>query len=332
MHAAVAAIDPEPGDEFITTSITDMGAIAPILSQGAIPVFADVDASTCNVTADTIAAQLSDRTRAIVVTHLFGNPCQMEPIIALAKKHRLPIIEDCAQAYLATERGAITGTLGTIGIFSLQQGKHITCGEGGVSITSDDELARRMRLFINKGWDYHATDPDHRVLAPNYRMTELQGAVALAQLGKMDGMVAHRRRMASRLSNLLQDISGLDCPVDSPGSESAFWRYPLRVDLAIHPGGPVKLAGGLGRHGISAFAHYIKKPAFECEVFVRQKTFGKSRWPFTIARPEALDYSRVRYPGTYEGLERVVVLPWSERLSEADVDYIASAVRECLCA
>lgn len=126
IHAAVAAIDPEPGEEIVTTPITDMGAITPILYQGAIPVFADVDARTCNVTAETIEPRLSERTRAIIVTHLFGNPVEMAPILDLAKRRSIPVIEDCAQAFLARSGGRPVGTLGAIGCFSLQQGKHIT--------------------------------------------------------------------------------------------------------------------------------------------------------------------------------------------------------------
>lgn len=123
VHTAVAAIDPEPGDEIVTTSITDMGALAPIIYQGAIPVFADVDPRTYNVTASTIEAALSERTRAIIVTHLFGNPCDMEPIMELARSRSIPVIEDCAQSFLAESGGRVTGSLGDIGCFSLQQGK-----------------------------------------------------------------------------------------------------------------------------------------------------------------------------------------------------------------
>ncbi len=104
VHTAVAAIDPEPGDEIITTPITDMGALTPILYQGAIPVFADVDPETYNITAETIEARLSERTRAIMVTHLFGNPCEMHEIMELARARRIPVIEDCAQSFLAEHR------------------------------------------------------------------------------------------------------------------------------------------------------------------------------------------------------------------------------------
>jgi len=184
VHLAIAAVDPNPGDEIITTPITDMGALTPILYQGAIPVFADVDDRTCNVTAKTIEAKLSDKTKAIVVTHLFGNPCEMDEIMELAAARNLPVIEDCAQAFLASYGGKAVGTIGRIGCFSLQQGKHITTGEGGIVTSDDDALARRMYLYINKAWGYGDAKPDHYFLALNYRMSELQGAVALAQLPK----------------------------------------------------------------------------------------------------------------------------------------------------
>ncbi len=142
IHTAIAAIDPEPGDEIVTTSITDMGALTPILYQGAIPVFADVDPATCNVTAETIEKVLSPRTRAIIVTHLFGNPCRMNQIMELARARGIPVIEDCAQAFLAKCGDQYIGTIGDIGCFSLQQGKHITTGEGGLVTSNNPDLAR----------------------------------------------------------------------------------------------------------------------------------------------------------------------------------------------
>ena len=152
VHCAVAALDPEPGDEVITTSVTDMGALSAILYQGAIPVFADVCPRTGNVTAESITTHLSDRTKAIIVTHLFGNPCDMTAIMAVANARGIPVIEDCAQAFGATHKGKAVGTFGVAGCFSLQQGKHITTGEGGIVVTDDPAVARRVFLFVNKAW------------------------------------------------------------------------------------------------------------------------------------------------------------------------------------
>ncbi len=140
LHCAIAAVSPEPGEEVITSPITDMGAVTPILFQGAIPVFADVNPQTLNLTADSVASVISSRTRAIVVTHLFGCPADVVTIRDLGNKYGIPVIEDCAQAFLAESADGIVGTTGVIGCFSLQQGKHITSGEGGVLITNDDDL------------------------------------------------------------------------------------------------------------------------------------------------------------------------------------------------
>ena len=327
IHVAVAAINPEPGDEIVTTAITDMGALTPIMYQGAIPVFADVDPATLNVTAETVDAALSDRTRAIIVTHLFGNPAQTKAIKALADKRGIPVIEDAAQAFMARESGSEIGSIGAIGCFSLQQGKHITCGEGGIVTTNDVALARRMRLFINKAWPYGEAGPDHEFIALNYRMTELQGAVALAQFDKLAGNVRIRRLNADRLTQALAGINGIATPQIAPDAEHVYWKYCLRIDPDALPGGPPALAAALKDENILSAPRYIQKPAFECAVIRDQRTFGNSRFPFSLARPEAVDYSRERFPGTYAGLRDVLVLPWNERYTNEHVDYLADAIR-----
>ncbi len=327
IHCAVAAIDPEPGDEIVTTAITDMGALTPILYQGAIPVFADVDPHTYNVTAEAIARVLSPRTRAIVVTHLFGNPADMEAICALANERNIPIIEDCAQAFLARTNGSYVGTLGTVGAFSLQQGKHITTGEGGIVVTNDDAIARRVYHFINKAWGYGDPNPDHTFIALNYRMSELCGAVAAAQLEKLEDIVAKRQELAIELDRALSGVSGVETPVVHNGNEHTYWKYAIRGDERIVPGGVTAIAKRLREREIFTAPRYIQNPAFKCEIFEKQRTFGNSRWPFSIARPEAVDYDPSRFPGTFEALERVLVVPWNDRFSSDDVAYIADAIR-----
>jgi len=326
LHAAVAAIDPEPGEEIITTSITDMGALTAILAQGAVPVFADVDPLTGNVTAKTINDKISSRTRAIVVTHLFGNPCRMKKIMALAKFKSIPVIEDCAQAFLASADGKRVGTIGDIGCFSLQQGKHITTGEGGITVSDNPDYARRIKLFVNKAWGYGDTNPDHYFLAPNYRMTELQGAVAFAQLAKLEWVVESRRDTGDLMTRILGNLPGIRTPEVARDSTNVYWKYPLLIDPAVIPGGTVGLSSRLKDHRIVSIPRYIQKPAFECAIFRDQKTFGNSRFPFSLARPEAVDYRREAYPGTYQYLDRVLVLPWNEKYTEIHLDYLAQSI------
>jgi perosamine synthetase len=330
VHTAVAAIDPEPGDEIVTTPITDMGALAPLLYQGAIPVFADVEPRTYNVSARTIEPRLSERTRAIIVTHLFGNSCDMSEIVELARSRNIPLIEDCAQAFLARHDGRNVGAMGDIGCFSLQQGKHITTGEGGLVTTNDDALARRMFLFINKAWGYGDAQPDHYFLALNYRMSELQGAVALAQLDKLEAVVESRINSAARLTRKLQHLPGVETPLVNPQNVHTYWKYCLHVDPQTISDGAAGIARLLKEKGIASAPRYIQKPAFMCEVFQKQRTFGESRYPFTLARPAAVDYDRELFQGTYEALEKILVLPWNERYTAEHVDYIADAIGEAV--
>jgi dTDP-4-amino-4,6-dideoxygalactose transaminase len=335
IHCAVAAIDPEPGDEIVTTSITDMGGIAPILYQGAIPIFADVDPVTLNVTPAAVAERIGPRTRAVIATHLFGNPCDVAGIKAVADRHGVPVIEDCAQAFLATQHGALVGTIGAIGAFSLQQGKHMTTGEGGLVITRDPAHARWMTLFSDKAWGYGDPKPDHYFLALNYRMTDLQGAVARAQLAKLDGVVERRRRTAEQLTARLAGTPGLVLPKPAPGSTHVYWKYPLIVDPEVIRGGADGLGGALKAAGVFCAPRYIQKPAFECEVFVKRKTFGKSQFPYSFREREdgtRITYAAADYPGTARGLERVVVLPWNEFYTERHVAFIAEAVQNAVAA
>ena len=330
VHCAIAALNPEPGDEIVTTAITDMGALAPILYQGAIPVFADVDPLTCNVTAASVAARITPRTRAIIATHLFGNPCEMAALRALADERGVMLIEDSAQAYLAMVDGRAVGTWGDIACFSLQQGKHITTGEGGFIATNDDALARRVTLFVNKAWGYGDPQPDHYFLALNYRMTELQGAVGLGQLPKLQGCVDARQATAEMLTEQIRDLAGITAPVVADGSTHAYWKYIVMVDPAQVAGGSVALGAKLKARGIFNAPRYIQKPAFQCAVFRDRATFGTSGWPFTLADPSAVDYDSARFPGTFQALEHVLVLPWNERYTEEHVAFIAGALRDAV--
>jgi perosamine synthetase len=250
----------------------------------------------------------------------------MHEIMKLGEKHGVPVIEDCAQSFLAHFDGRLVGTFGKIAAFSLQQGKHITTGEGGLVITNDDEVARRLVLFINKGWGYGDPQPDHYFLALNYRMSELQGAVAVAQLPKLAGGVETRIRMADTLTRNLKSLKGIFTPKVGLNSAHSYWKYCLRVDRKEIPGGPVALATNLKDLGVNSVPRYIQKPAFMCEVFQKQRTFGDSRYPFTLARPEAVDYDPYRFPGAFAALEDILVLPWNERYTGEHVEYITASI------
>ena len=153
LHSAVAALDLDPGDEIITTPVTDIGTVQGILLQNLIPVFADWDADTFNTDPADIERRITDRTGAILVVHLFGNPCDMDEVLDIGRRHNLPVIEDCAQAHLAEYKGQLVGTMGDVGCYSLG-GKMMTTGQGGMIITNNEPLARRAKGHAHKGSEY----------------------------------------------------------------------------------------------------------------------------------------------------------------------------------
>jgi dTDP-4-amino-4,6-dideoxygalactose transaminase len=222
------------------------------------------------------------------------------------------------------------GTFGAIGCYSSQQGKHFTTGEGGLVVADDAAIARRARVFVNKGWPYGEDSPDHEFIALNYRTTELQSAVANAQLDRLESGVGVRQRNVVRLAAALREVPGVEIVPVADDDEATWWKVPLLVDPSVVPGGPGALAGRLADLGIASAPRYIQKPAFECRVIRDQQTFGSSRWPFTLARPDAVSYPRDRFAGTYSFLERVLVLPWNERYEDVHVDAVGAALQRAV--
>ncbi|MBA8955895.1 dTDP-4-amino-4,6-dideoxygalactose transaminase [Actinomadura namibiensis] len=316
LHLAVAAVGPEPGDEVITTPISDFGTVAPILAQNAVPVFADVDPATGNLDPAAVEAAITPRTRAIIAVHLFGAPADTAALRAVADRHGLALVEDCAQAWLGTAPdGGPLGRHGDVACLSLQQYKHITAGDGGLAMTADPELARRMRLFMDKGWD-RALGRVHLAFGLNYRMTELAAAVARAQVGKVAGVVARRRERAARLLAALAGLPGLGLP-DPRGH--AWWMFPLTVP--DRPGNRA-WAGGLAAEGIPALAGYLERPLYANPALAGAPVYGGSRFPLDRGYPAGL------CPNAERLIERTLVaLPWNEGYTDGDVDDIAHAVR-----
>ena len=331
LHCAIASVGAAPGDEVITSPITDMGAVMPIVYEGCVPVFADVDPTTCNVTADAVEARVTERTRAIIVTHLFGLAADLDSIMEVARRHELVVIEDAAQAYGAAYKGKRVGTIGHVGCYSLQQGKHITCGEGGFVLTDDPERARFLRLYHDKGWGFGDDVADHELLGLNYRMTELQAAVAMAQFGHLDDFVERRRRLAARLSDALAGIDGLRVPGDYAHGTHAYWRYPLRVEEPLGDDTLNAMSSALREIGARTAPRYTVKLAFEYGFLQeRERLFGGSGFPFVGPQRDGaapLDYDRASYPGAVAGLARLLCIGWNERYDEAVVDRIAETIR-----
>lgn len=327
VHLAVAALDPDPGDEFIVPPITDIGSLVPALWQNCIPVFADVNPDTMTIDPDSVEQNITGRTRAIIAVHLAGQPCEMARLRTIADQHHIALIEDCAQAYWAKYGGKLVGTLGDIACFSLQQTKHITCGEGGIMATSRPEFADRAILFADKAWPRDTKNLSAArflFLAQNYRMSELQGAVALGQLPKVAGVAGRRRQSAQRLSQMIAGLPGVRPPRVPSNTDPSYWLYMLRIDESS-AGVPTQQFGeALAAEGVPAWVRYIVKPLYNSNLFSEMRTFGSSHYPFS-------SYGRQEYkpglcPQAEKALGEVIAIHWNENYSETHVEQIGEAI------
>jgi perosamine synthetase len=234
--AAVGAAGVGPGDEVITSPYTMSASATCALAYGAVPVFADIEPETFGLDPASVRASITDRTKAIVVVHLFGHPARMNELQAIADEFDLALIEDAAHAPGAEYMGRRVGALRDVGGFSLNYHKHIHCGEGGVLVTDDDEIALRCQLIRNHGEAVvegrGITRLDNTV-GWNFRLTELQAAIASAQLPKLEGHLERRRQLAARLGAVLAEIPGITPPSIVPGCSHSYYIYPIRYDESV---------------------------------------------------------------------------------------------------
>ena len=327
IHIALGMLNPEPGSEIITGPITDLGSIVPILYQQCIPVFADSDPETFCMDPKEIQRCVTPRTAAIMPIHLFGNPCNMDAVMKVAAKHKLPVIEDCSQAHHTFYKGKLCGTIGDIGAFSLQASKHITTGEGGMTITNRKALAERGSLFADKGWARAGWGPRaYRFLGLNYRMTELQGAVGCGQIRKLEAVTTARNRNGDLLTELVGDVPGVKPQRVTPGAKHTYWQY----GMAVQPDAsyaPTEFARALSAEGLGAGVGYIGKPIFLCAGACWEKsTLGKSELPYSLPGVPEVTYDEDTCPKTVELLTRMITLGMSEFYTKADIEAMAKAI------
>lgn len=327
VHLTIAALNPEPGDEFITTPITDVGTLLPILWQNCIPVFADVDPRTLNSDPASVVRKISPRTCAILAVHLAGQPCEMDALRRIADDRKVVLIEDCSQAYWAEFDGRLVGTLGDLARFSLQQSKHITCGEGGIMATSNASYAERAALFADKAWPRATNDLGSSrflFLSQNYRMTELQGAVALAQLSRVTEVAERRRKRAEQLTRLIEGISGALPPYTPPNTRPSYWLYILHINEGSAGVNAKTFGDALVAEGVPAWVQYMVDPLYLSPLFASARTYGNSSYPFSAFA--AQNYRCGLCPQAERALKQVIAIHWNENYTAAHVNQIAAAV------
>jgi perosamine synthetase len=330
--AAVGAIGIEPGDEIIVSPWTMCASATAILHWNAIPVFADIDPQTFCLDPKSVEANITPYTKAIMAVDIFGQPADMDALSAIAVKHGLKLISDSAQAPSAIYKGKYAGTLANVGCFSLNYHKHIHTGEGGILVTEDDELAERLRLIRNhaeavvgdKG-EINLTN----MIGYNFRLGEIECAIGIEQLKKLDHFVATRQRIAGRLSFGLQSLSGLRIPVVRPNCTHVYYVYPLVLDARALGVSRDRIQAALNAEGIPVSNRYQNLHLLP--TFQRKIAYGSKGFPWTsdICKRD-VDYSKGICP-VAEELNDSTFLGFgicAYDLGEPEVDLIVQAFKK----
>ena len=232
LHLALVALGLGKGDKVLVPSLAFAAVANAIAYTGAEPIFVDSHPEYWCINPSEIEEKIDSKTKAIMVVHLYGHPCDMDEIMRMAENHGLHVIEDCAEAHGAEYKGRTVGSFGVVSCFSFYGNKIITTGEGGMCLTNDEELASKMRMLRD-----HGIKPDkrywHDIIGFNYRMTNLQAALGVAQLKKMDFLIAKKRQIAIAYQKLLQNLPTVRPAPEMPWAKSVYWLYSVLVDKAL---------------------------------------------------------------------------------------------------
>ena len=336
-HASLAVCDLKPGDEVIVSAITDYGSVMGILVENCVPVFADVDVFTGNTTAEEIAKVITPRSRAIVLVYFYGLMIDLEPIVKLARKHNLVLIEDCCQTPLADYKGKKAGSFGDMGCFSLYAEKHLSSDGGGVIVTNNEYLAERLRRFaiLRGSVGKPGFGRTHVELGFNYRYSSLQAAVGLAQLEELPILNEKRRSKARKLTQLLKDVDGLLVFQPSAGIDHVFWLYSIQLEMDKFHGSIDDIAGAMLKEGMRdcGTARYYLIP--EAIAFQNQWRNEAATEEMTAAKPAVTKYkysdcSTGICPNAKRHLERTIRWAWTPKYTNQDIEDMSRIIRKVL--
>lgn len=329
LYAAMGAIGLSPGDEVIVPPYTmSATAMAPLI-YGGIPVFVDIEPETFCLDVEKVRAAITEKTRAIIAVNLFGHPAKLKELHALTRERGIYLIEDNAQGPLASEDGAYAGTVSDIGIFSLNYHKHIHTGEGGMCVTRDPELALRLQAIRNHAENIlepaGIADPVN-MIGYNYRMTEMSAAVGRTQLGKVEGEVSRRQRLAEHLSSGVDGLEGLTVPRVRDGCRHVYYVWALRMDEAKLGVSRKDFSAALTAEGFPHATGYLR-PLYMLPVFQKRIAIGRDGWPFTLTDRK---YEKGLCPVAERMYEHELLLfePCAYRVDDAMADKLVLAIRK----
>jgi perosamine synthetase len=309
LQVAMSALELAPGSEVIMPSYTIISCAIAIIEAGCVPVLVDCEPDTWNMNLDEVEAKITPRTRAIMPVHMFGHPVDMTRLLDLAKKHDLRIVEDAAEAHGAEINGLRVGGIGDMGCFSFYANKLITTGEGGMVVTNNATYAERLRGLRNLCFR-----PErrflHTAIGHNYRLTNVQAAVGVAQADRIRDHIRQKRWMAEQYLERLKDVSAIALPVERSWAKSVYWMYGLVLNDAI-PFDAVEFAKRLRSKGVDT------RPFF----------LGMHEQPVLRERGLFKDES---YPISERIARRGLYVPSGLTLTEAQIDQVCAAVKEVL--
>lgn len=307
LHLAVAVLGIGPGDEVLVSSSTNIATALAVHHNGALTVPVDCEDVTWNMDLDQLERLITPRTRAIIPVHLFGHPVDMDRLMDIARRHDLAVIEDCAESHGATVRGKVTGSLGDMGCFSFYSNKIITTGEGGMVTTNDDDLAEKLRSMRNLAFGQPRFL--HQVAAFNFRMTSYQAAFGLAQLTRLEDIIAAKRTMAARYTAHLTEIPGILCPREMDWAHHVYWMYAVCIDPEAFGMPRDQLCAALDARGIQTRTFFCP---MNQQPFLRE-TPGFAGGPLPVA-------DRLWETGFY--------LPSTHTLTPEDIAHICTAISD----
>ncbi len=303
LYLALKALGVGDGDEVIVPDFTFIATASMVVAAGAKPVFADIDLRTYTIDPEDVKKKISERTKAIIVVHLYGHPANMEELIDITREYNIYLIEDCAQSHGAEFKGAKTGTFGDVATFSFYATKNLTMGEGGAVVTKNKEIAEKVMLLRNHG---QVSRYYHTIIGWNFRLTSIQAALGLQQLRKLDKMNSRRREIANTYLEKLQDIADIVLPAEMPWAKHVYHQFTIWVKKS---GLRSKLIEYLKSKGIQTAVHYPR--------------------PLHL-QPALSEFSHKSdlCPNSTEASKHVLSLPMHPGLTDEEIHYVAKTVRE----
>jgi len=326
IHTALAALGVGRGDEVITSPVSDMGTYIAILQLNAVPVFADVDPHTCNLTPESIEAKITRQTEVILPVHLTGNPSDMRAIMRLARKRKLFVVEDLAQSWMCAYKGKLCGTFGDFGCLSVNDSKHIGAGDGGLVITNNAKLADRADLFADKCYDRTGQGRLPFLVGYNYRMNLLAAGVALEQMKNVKKLCTRRNRLGDKLSSLIRGLPGVRPHKVLPGAHCTYWHYNLFAEESELTCTADEFSAALVAEGVSNSRSLRCAP--ELPVFA-DRVFSPHAcaWECPLYKGK-VQYDLADLPGLRKCQESFIRLGLTHHWTDKDVRETAKAIKK----